>query len=26
MMFADVGCMYFLIDATGKVTWTWDSY
>lgn len=26
MMFADVGCMYFLIDATGKMTWTWDSY
>ncbi len=26
MMFADVGCMYFLIDRQGKVTWTWDSY
>lgn len=26
MMFADVGCMYFLIDENGKVTWTWDSY
>lgn len=26
MMFADVGCMYFLIDEHGKVTWTWDSY
>lgn len=26
MMFADVGCMYFLIDKNGKVTWTWASY
>lgn len=26
MMFADVGCMYFLIDRKGNVTWTWDSY
>ena len=26
MMFADVGCFYFVIDAKGKVTWTWDSY
>lgn len=26
MMFADVGCIYFLIDKTGNVTWTWDSY
>ena len=26
MMFADVGCMYFLIDKQGRVTWTWDSY
>ena len=26
MMFADVGCMYFLIDKQGKVTWTWDCY
>jgi hypothetical protein len=26
MMFADVGCMYFLIDKNGNVTWTWDSY
>lgn len=26
MMFADVGCLYFLIDENGKVTWTWDSY
>jgi hypothetical protein len=26
MMFADVGCMYFLIDQHGNVSWTWDSY
>ncbi len=26
MMFADVGCMYFLIDKQGKVTWTMDCY
>ncbi len=26
MMFADVGCMYFLIDKNGNVSWTWDSY
>lgn len=26
MMFADTGCMYFLIDDKGTVTWTWDCY
>jgi hypothetical protein len=26
MMFADVGCMYFMIDTNGNVTWSWDSY
>lgn len=26
MMFADVGCIYFLIDKRGNVSWTWDSY
>ncbi|TVP93898.1 MAG: DUF1963 domain-containing protein [Planctomycetaceae bacterium] len=26
MMFADVGCIYFLIDKNGNVSWTWDSY
>jgi hypothetical protein len=26
MMFADVGCMYFLINKNGNVTLTWDSY
>lgn len=26
MTFADVGCMYFLIDEQGVVTWSWDSY
>jgi hypothetical protein len=26
MMFADVGCIYFLIDEKGTVTWSWDSY
>ena len=26
MMFGDVGCMYFLIDKNGDVTWTWDCY
>ncbi|MCC5876153.1 MAG: DUF1963 domain-containing protein [Candidatus Sumerlaeia bacterium] len=26
MMFADVGCMYFMIDKKGNITWDWDSY
>lgn len=26
MMFADVGCMYFMIDKNGVVSHTWDSY
>lgn len=26
MMFGDVGCMYFLIDNRGKVSFTWDCY
>lgn len=26
MMFADVGCFYFLIDEDGAVTWSIDSY
>lgn len=26
MMFADVGCIYFVIDTKGKVTWAMDSY
>lgn len=26
MMFYDVGCMYFMIDDLGKVTWTSDCY
>ncbi len=26
MMFGDVGCMYFLIDKRGNVTWTSDCY
>jgi hypothetical protein len=26
MMFADVGCMYFMIDKKGTVTWSWDSH
>jgi uncharacterized protein YwqG len=26
IMFGDVGCIYLLIDAKGKVTWAWDCY
>ena len=26
MLFADVGCIYFLIDRQGKVSWTMESY
>lgn len=26
MMFADVGCFYFVIDEDGNVSWTMDSY
>lgn len=26
MMFADVGCLYFVIDRQGEVSWAWDSY
>ena len=26
LMFADVGCMYFMIDKQGTVTWAWDCY
>jgi hypothetical protein len=26
MMFGDTGCMYFMIDGQGQVTWTWDCY
>ncbi|WP_197528793.1 DUF1963 domain-containing protein [Aeoliella mucimassa] len=26
MMFGDVGCMYFMIDEQGRVSWDWDCY
>jgi len=26
MVFDDLGCIYFLIDEDGRVTWSWDSY
>jgi hypothetical protein len=26
MMFGDVGCMYFMIDKRGNVTWESDCY